>query len=322
MIVDGTKPASFVSMSSFRPLRLLAATQAAVTLAACAGGTSPASPSPEVLPATVTGYDGVSRSPLDTPHILQRLAAADFVLLGEVHDNPVQHQTRAAILRALAPRKPAVVFEQFAASDEAIPGPPAGTIDEGWLDDHGFDRSGWKWPLHRPVIEAALAHGRALWGSGLSRELLSGVIRGNAGALSPAIADLLARAPLDDAARALLDRELVDGHCGQLPASMVPGMRAAQTARDASMTRALLLASATGPAWLIAGNGHVRGDVAVPRILRRVAPDKSVVAVGLLEVEPDGSIPSASQWTGYDLVLVAPRTERPDPCATFRQRDR
>ena len=32
-----------------------------------------------------------------------------------------------------------------------------------------------------------------------------------------------------------MDRELLAGHCGKLPADRMPGMRAAQKVRDASM---------------------------------------------------------------------------------------
>jgi len=164
-------------------------------------------------------------------------------------------------------------------------------------------------------VDAALAHGRSLWGSGVSRERLRTLVREGAAGAPEDLRGMMERAPLDSAAQGVLDQELIDGHCGQLPASMVPGMRAAQVVRDASMARALILAGATGPAWLIAGNGHVRRDVAVPRILRVEAPGKRMLAIGLLEREPDGSAPAATERRMYDLVIVTPRTMRPDPCA-------
>jgi uncharacterized iron-regulated protein len=243
------------------------------------------------------------------------MAAADFVLLGELHDNAWHHRTRGALIAALRDRHPAIVFEQFAATGEPIEPPAADQTRGSWLDQRGFDRQGWKWPLHQPVVEAALAHGRSLWGSGGSREALRAVVRTGAAAAPEPLQDLLQRAPLDGAARDALDRELIDGHCGKLPESMIPGMRTAQLVRDAAMTRALMLASSTGPAWLIAGNGHVRRDVAVPRLLRAAAAGRTVLVVGLLEREPDGSVALAEAANRYDLVIVTPRAARADPCA-------
>ena len=85
------------------------------------------------------------------------------------------------------------------------------------------------------------------------------------------------------------------------------------------MTRALLAAGADGPAWLIAGNGHVRSDIAVPRILSRVAQGKRMLVVGLLERQQDGAAPEAAERRRYDLVVITPRVDRPDPCAQLRQ---
>ena len=288
----------------------------ALVLAACAHTQSPA-PQAFVLPDSTTLIDGATGRPVPTLDLVSRIGTADIVLLGEVHDNPVAMTTRAALMNAFASKRPAFVFEQIAEADSAVPMPAAGDSLEGWLDRVGFDRRGWRWPMHRPVVEAAIADGRGIWGSGLSREKLRSVVMtGDAGAPAP-LRELMARAPLDSTARAVLDRELIEGHCGQLPESQVPGMRSAQVVRDASMSHALIQASASGPAWLIAGNGHVRA-IGVPRILKVAAPDKRVLVVGLLEREPGGI--DAAERRMYDLVITIPKAAREDPCASFRAR--
>jgi uncharacterized iron-regulated protein len=100
---------------------------------------------------------------------------------------------------------------------------------------------------------------------------------------------------------------------------MVPMMRNAQEARDAAMTDAMLRASAGGrPAWLIAGNGHVRRDYGVPRMLGALAPTKRTLVVGFLEREPDGALPSAAERQVYDVVWITERAEREDPCKAMR----
>lgn len=285
-------------------------------LAACGGpATPPVAPVALTLPDSTLLLDAATGAPAAPAELLRRLNTADLVLLGEVHDNAVQHALRGALLTALAARHPAVVFEQFAETTEPIPPPAPGEDEEAWLDAHGFDRKSWEWPLHRPVVDAAIAHARSLWGSGLSRESLRAVVRGGDSAAPATLQPILAQTPLDSIARAGIDSELVEGHCHKLPESMIPGMRAAQLVRDASMTQALLQASASGPAWLIAGNGHVRSDMGVPRMLRIAAPRARLLTVGFLEREENGDLPTASERRVYDLVFITPRAEREDPCA-------
>lgn len=289
-------------------------------LAACHPAPGAVAPAAFALPDSTVLVDGPTGAPVAVQDLLRRVGSADFVLLGEVHDNPFAMAARARLLRAFASRHPAVVFEQFAASDSAIAKPAAGESLTVWLDRNGFDRRGWRWPMHEPVVSAALEVGRSLWGSNFSRAQLTPIVMGGTAAAPEPLRRLMERAPLDSAGRASLDSEIVVGHCNQLPATMVPGMVAAQEVRDAAMTRALLLGSAGGPAWLIAGNGHVRRDLAVPRILSRAAPGKSLLVVGLLEREEDGTAPVAADRHQYDLVIITPRTARPDPCLELMRR--
>jgi uncharacterized iron-regulated protein len=298
-------------------MRHLPAIPVALLLAAC-GTSGTSGPRPAILPPSVTILEVGSGVTLQPGELLHRMARSDFVLLGELHDNPVHHEVRGTLLRA-AGTPPGVVFEQFQASTAPIALPRADQSREAWLDANGFDRSGWRWPLHQPVVEAAIANGRAIWGSGISREQLRAVVRGGDAAASEDLRRLMDAAPLSAPVRAAIDSDLVAGHCGQLPESMIPGMRSAQVVRDASMTRALLSAADGGPAWLIAGNGHVRADVAVPRLLAPAAPAKRILVVGLLERAKDGSLPDRTEQGRYDVVIITPMAERADPCASMRR---
>ena len=287
-------------------------------IAACAGRSISDTGSTLQLPASIVVRDGTTGARLSADQLVHRLSRTDVVLLGEVHDNGVQHGIRAQVLATLAARRPAVVFEHFAETDGPIPPPASGMPIESWLDQNGFDRTSWKWPVHQPVVEAAIKYGRSLWGTGLSREALRSVVREGDYAAPAHLRAILAQAPLDTVAREKFNYELIAGHCGQLPAAMVPGMRAAQVARDASMARALVSAGASGPAVLVAGNGHVRRDIAVPRLLRVIAPTKSMVAVGFVERTEAGAEPTASERAQFDFVVITPRVTRPDPCVGLR----
>lgn len=289
--------------------------RAAALLVACSSpGTPIAAPAALLFPDSTTVQDVGTGAPLSGAELLRRIAAADFVLLGELHDNGAHHQVRGALLTASAAGHPAVVFEQFARSATPILPPVAGEDKDAWLDSHGFDRKNWKWPLHQPVVDAAIASARGLRGSGLSREVLRAVVREGTGVAPSELRLLLAQSPLDSAARAAIDAELMEGHCGKLPASMMPGMRAAQEVRDAAMAEALLSDGAGGPSWLIAGNGHVRRDMGVPRLLRQAAPGKTVLAVGLLERGSAEATPGAATANLYDIIIVTSPAEREDPC--------
>ncbi len=295
-------------------MRTFLSPAAVLLVAACAGQASPASaPAALVLPDSTTVLDATTGAPLSTAELLRRAAAADFVLLGELHDNEVHHQVRGDLLTASGAH-PSVVFEQFSRSVAPIPPPAAGEEMDTWLDAHGFDRKNWKWPLHEPVVDAAIASGRGLWGSGLSREMLRSVVREGTGSAPTELRTLLDQSPLDSAAQVAIDAELMESHCGKLPASMMPGMRAAQEVRDAAMAEALLSAGRAGPAWLIAGNGHVRMDMGVPRLLRQAAPGRKVLAVGLLERGTAEASPGAATGKLYDVIIITPPAEREDPC--------
>jgi len=278
--------------------------------ASCTATGDKANPGVEI----VTGQ-GV---PVAANAALAMLRGADHVLLGEIHDNAIHHHERAALLTALADRRPTVVFEQFSRSaDAALAQPPAGDL-EAWLDRARFDRKGWAWPAHRPLVEAALASRLPIRGGNLERDEARQIARQGASAAPADITGLLS-APLPAQAAAALDQGLIDGHCGQLPASVLPRMRSAQVARDIAMADAMLKAArdTASPTVLIAGNGHVRRDHGVPLWLARQQPAARVVSVGFLEVDAAGHRPPAEELGLYDLVWLTPRRERADPCAGF-----
>jgi len=62
---------------------------------------------------------------------------------------------------------------------------------------------------------------------------------------------------------------------------------------------------------LLAGNGHVRRDLGVPRWLGAEA--SRVFALGLLEKDDTRTPPGA-----FDVTLRTEVAERPDPCAGFK----
>lgn len=246
--------------------------------------------------------------------------APAFILLGEVHDNPLHHQARAALLRELLAdgRPSTVVFEQLgraqdpalAESVRAAPRDAQALIEAG-----GLDQKGWRWPLHKPLFEAALAGGARIAGGNLEREQARRIVREGAAALPADLAALQARTPWSAAQQQALLRQIDEGHCGALPASMHAGMALAQRARDLAMAQAMLNARAAGSerVILIAGNGHVRRDLAVPLYLRAAGvPAAEISSRAWLEAEDV----DASAYDSAQRTAAAPRE---DPCKALKR---
>jgi uncharacterized iron-regulated protein len=240
---------------------------------------------------------------------------ARFVLLGEVHDHAEQHSERAALLRELlADRRPTrVVFEQMdRAHDARLAAAPRDA--ERVADAGALDRRAWGWPLHRPLVEAALDCGATVRGGNLPRDAVRAIVRDGRAALPADVRALLdADTAWGDAQQRALEREIANGHCGLLPVSQLGPMALAQRARDAAMARALLDAPPDARAVLIAGNGHVRTDLGVPRVLRAAGvPARQIVAIGFVERGTDADVP-------YDERRESAPLQRPDPCAALRR---
>jgi uncharacterized iron-regulated protein len=112
-----------------------------------------------------------------------------------------------------------------------------------------------------------------------------------------------------------------------MPASAFGGMADGQRYRDAHLARSMVTARERhGRVVLMAGNGHVRADRAVPWHLARMAPGRSVVSVLFVEAVAEKPLPAdyaQRSQTGQpvsDFVVVTPGIVRPDPCEAMRQR--
>jgi len=244
----------------------------------------------------------------------------DFLLLGEVHDHPLQHQLRAAWLETLASRGRFVLaMEQFDAERQAdIDAARArGSGPRAIAQASGFVFKGWDWALYEPYVELALRHGLPLIGANLSTSQARAIARGE----PHPMAGIEASGWSDEDREQLAD-EIREGHCGMLPPAAIAPMAAAQRARDATIARALVDAHrACGlPVVLLAGNGHVRRDLGVPRYLRDLVPRARVLSVGLIERDGAHESEGSGAPSPFDLTIETPAHPRPDPCEVFRRR--
>jgi uncharacterized iron-regulated protein len=228
-------------------------------------------------------------------------------MLGEVHDNAAQHAMRARALRALLEggARPALAMEQFDRERQpeidrvlARPGATADdVIDAGTAD--GRPMQGWSWPLYRPYIALALEFHLQLVAANVSRADARHVIGEGLAA-----SGFDARVPADISQAEA--SEIVESHCGMLDAAQASAMVGAQAARDQFMARAIEAHASQGVV-LLAGNGHVRRDIGVPRWLSPATRARSV-SIGLLEgADPDMA-------AAFDVAFATPAQHREDPC--------
>jgi uncharacterized iron-regulated protein len=270
-----------------------------------------------LLPAGLAACAALSPPPIPQE---ARLRGDTIALLGEIHDNADAQRARLAMLRrALANGwRPAIAMEQFdierqADIDRARREAPRDA--QHLIDAAAPPRGGWDWALYRPVIALALEYDLPLLAANLPATDTTKIVRsGYASVFAPArVAELGLDRPVAPDWQAAQEREIDAGHCGLLPATMWPAMARAQFARDAVMA-ALLAQHAEHGIVLIAGNGHARRDLGVPRRLT-VANQQRVLAIGFLEPDSPTELVSA-----FDAVVHVPAAPRGDPCEAMAKR--
>lgn len=256
--------------------------------------------------------------PLDGERLAVELARRPVVLLGEVHDNVVQHRVRADALRRLLEggARPAIAFEQFDRERQADidrarrePPPEGRTLADHVIAQARASKDSWDWVRYRPFVELALQYDLPIVAANLSRSAAARVAREGPNAVfTDAERAELALDRFDDIL-AKHEQVVQVGHCNMLPKSALPGMARAQIARDAVLAKSLRPYLARG-VILLTGNGHARRDIGVPRHL--AAEDQPRAwSIGLLE---EGN---EERSRLFDVALVSPEQDRPDPCAAL-----
>jgi uncharacterized iron-regulated protein len=277
--------------------------------------------------------------------LINALVASPFVLLGEVHDNADAHTLQGWAIsqikrlrehQAKAPPFAAVVFEHIRTDQQDALTQFVqlqGAARQSATTDKLFELLDWSksgWPAQDKFqrLFQSVTSEAAIYAANPSRQQVRAVARGEDGALSAVERTrILLDAPWDKPLADALFDELKGSHCGAMPESAVPAMIVAQRYRDAAFADVMLTAAKDhGAAILIAGNGHVRTDRAVPWYLRQRSPGKNIIAVMMLEVEDGQTDPAAyaprapDGKPAVDFIVFTPRAERPDPCEALRQR--
>jgi uncharacterized iron-regulated protein len=329
-------------MNRAHPLLALAALCAAAALA-CAPKPAklvaePLSPSREWLSTGLREHPLVGRifdvgaaRVTDEATLRAAIAGADFVLLGEMHDNPDHHLIQARLVRALAEagRRPALAFEMLEPDDQprvdaSLAAAPRDADALGRAV--AWDESGWYgFAMYRPIFVEGLAAGMPVLAANMPSVAAKDAVMKGPEALPEATRALLdEQEPLPPAVVASLRKEMRAAHCdAPLPEPYLDRQALAQRARDAHMASRLLEVAGAG-AILVTGNGHARRDRGVPMTLARRAPGRRVMSVGIFEVSKGKLAPGdyaaefGAETLPFDFVVFTPVTPREDPCEQLR----
>lgn len=276
---------------------------APLLLLAVAGGAAAA----EVVPGRVWSPDRGTFVP--QARVVDAVARARFVLLGETHTQARHHVLQARMIRAAARdgHRPALVLEMVRADQQdAIDAwRRAGADPAAFGEAVAWEQRGWPdWARYRPVIEAAVALDLPIYGGAPPEALFASVARGGLAALAPEHrARLGLDAPLPRPAQRRLERTLVRAHCGLSGHASLDPMLALQRLRDAVMATRLRSTAATGGGVLIAGHGHVRRDYGVPRYLEPHRADASVLSIAFLAAGGDATLADHRARAGGRLAF-------------------
>ncbi len=326
----GISPAGFQVRHHATTLLALLVGYVACVLAGCSA-TSWKSPLGRNHPLAGRIWDVSSDRFIDRETLVERLARADFVLLGERHDNPDHHMLQAEVLRSLIAvgRHPAVAFEMLGLDDASI---IAGHLAAAPNDAAGLGRAvnwnqrGWPdWAMYQPIAEAALQAKLRIVATNLPLATARKMSRDGLAALDPRVMrELGLDRPPPEPVFASMAADIRDAHCGYAPEKSLKPMVDVQRARDAQMAQSLIAAGDPGGAILVAGAGHVRDDYGIPVYIRAKAPDKRVISISFVEVDKQKTtpqsyaLPYSDGRLPFDYVWFTPRIDDEDPCEKFK----
>ena len=173
-----------------------------------------------------TIVDLASEQVISPETLVERLADAPRVLVGEKHDNPDHHALQLWLLRALQGQRTqgSLLLEMLQPEQQSRMDKLAGQPLPEDLPKALAWQEGWDWQLYGPIVTEALQHRVTLLAANLSPAEMRQAYR------QPApVQGEKSNAP---AVKAALLEQVRAGHCGMLPESQLPAMLAVQQQRD------------------------------------------------------------------------------------------
>lgn len=251
--------------------------------------------------------------------LVKELRSADYLLIGEKHDNPDHHNVQNWLLSQLLPdTKYNLVFEMLNYNQQdAISALTSNSVPEDISVAANFDQSGWPSKYYTPLIQTGLASGSNIIAGNLPKDDLMKIYQKGFDSLSSnrfSSSDVIKGDQLK-----ALEQEIHAQHCNMLPASQAAPMAKIQIAKDASMAFSL---KSTDKAVLIAGNYHVNKKTGVPLHLSKLASDKTTLVIQIVEVDDNYEtveMLNSEKITQADYLWFTPRWSDKDYCEDMKQ---
>jgi uncharacterized iron-regulated protein len=332
----------FVPSSSFPPVlrsapprRRIAHLLLPLALGACAPAAGPAPVATPAADASARDHAFVARvgagtrvsargAAVSPGAMLDALAAADVVFLGEQHDDPATHRLQLAVLEELARRGRAVTLslEMF----ERDVQPALDAYLAGRVSEADFLAGARPWPNYatdyRPLVELARARGWPVVAANVPRPYAAAVARGGLAALDTLPPARRAHAAADvrcpaDAYRRKFAATMSGGGMHGAPAAdtaaaaaMLERIYQAQCLKDETMAESVVGALARGRTVVhVTGAFHSDERLGtVSRVLRR-RPEARVLVVSAIPMASPGLADLAELAARGDYVVVVPRAD-------------
>lgn len=246
---------------------------------------------------------------LTPQELVQRLADAPRVLVGEQHDNPDHHALQLWLLRQLTAQRPqgSLLMEMLNPDQQAKVDAAQAATRAGHPPADPYQalswQANWDWSVYGALVTYALRQPYPLLSANLDRAQIMQIYKQRP--------TLGGEASTTQQVQATLLVDIRESHCGLLPESQMPAMLAVQQQRDRRMAERLL--AAPTPAVLLAGAFHVRKDLGVPLHLKDLGASQGNAVLILAEVGKTVSADSA------DYVWYTAAQPEQDHCAKLRR---
>ncbi|CAM3292999.1 MULTISPECIES: ChaN family lipoprotein [Yersinia] len=199
---------------------------------------------------------------LTASQLVDELAGAPQVIVGEKHDNLYHHQIERWLIENLAQKRPqgSVLLEMLNPNQQI-------KVDKvkSWLQQEPRVREsrivellawqpGWSWALYGDLAMTVMRAPYPVWSANLDRDEIMAIYKEK-----PPLEGKLSTTP---EVRAALEKLIRASHDNKIDASQLASMVAIQQQRDRRMAERLL--AAPTPTLLIAGGYHAAKNIGVP----------------------------------------------------------
>ncbi|WP_210397861.1 ChaN family lipoprotein [Motiliproteus sediminis] len=284
--------------------------------------------------------------------LLERMASADVVYLGESHDNADHHAKQKQLLEALVAKgfKPALGFEFFDVGQTGylqqyvsgqasmmqlhVGGKAKQTPEQRLRRQLGWEqRSDRDWGFYFSLIEVAKQHQLPIFGADLPAGIKLRLSRVGSDGLNPVESHQLVRLQNDHADyRQLMYQRFRDGHCGWGEEPLLTRLYQTWNARNNRMAQSIVqmaAASEGGPVVMILGNGHTEYNRAVYGQVEYLNPGLQQLNLALqpITIEPapladylePARVGDTDFGARHELLWFTPRHSYIDPCASLNK---